>query len=100
MEQYRQAKRTVIISMILCIFFWIFFVGFLNYDAYKTGRLYKLNGTITEVEGDTITFVDNNGEEWQFRGVKDWCEGDTIEVIVNSNNTPEIQDDEIVELSR
>ena len=62
--------------------------------------LYPTCGVVSELNeaNDLVIFTDFNGNEWEFKGVEDWIEGDIVSAIMSDNCTPEnIYDDVIVQ---
>lgn len=61
-------------------------------------ELYALTTVVTEVNEstDTVVCVDATGNEWEFDGVEDWSIGDIASLAMNDKGTPEIYDDEII----
>lgn len=66
------------------------------YNANQQKHLYPLSTTVTEIENDTVTVEDSNGNLWSFNGVEDWQVGDGCALIMHDNSTSEIVDDTIV----
>lgn len=66
------------------------------YNANQQKHLYPLTTTVTEIENDTVTVKDSNGNLWSFDGAEDWCVGDGCALIMHDNSTSEIIDDTIV----
>lgn len=61
--------------------------------------LYPACGVVSELNeaNDLVIFTDFNGNEWSFKGIEDWAEGDIVAAIMSDNCTPEIYDDIIVQ---
>ena len=62
--------------------------------------LYPTCGVVSELNeaNDLVIFTDFNGNEWSFKGIEDWAEGDIVSAIMSDNCTPEsIYDDIIVQ---
>lgn len=51
-----------------------------------------------DLDNDKVFLVDCAGNEWAISGIEDWIEGDVASVIMSDNGTPEIYDDEILEI--
>lgn len=66
------------------------------YNANQTSHLYPLTTTVTEIENDTVTVEDSNGNLWSFDGAEDWEINDSCALIMNDNNTKDICDDVII----
>ena len=66
------------------------------YNANQISHLYPLTTTVTEIENDTVTVEDSNGNIWSFNGVEDWQVGDCCALIMHDNSTSEIIDDTII----
>lgn len=64
----------------------------------STANLYPKSGTVIYVDkdGDVILIEDLAGHRWIYGGAEDWLEGDMVSMIMNSNGTEKIKDDEIV----
>ena len=91
-------KKINVITFICAILMLLGVVTFIMYDSFESGRLYTMKGIVTEVNEDTrqTIFVDEDGERWGFYGIKNWTVGDTIKLTVNSNDTIEVYDDEVI----
>ena len=66
------------------------------YNANQISHLYPLSTTVTEINNDTVTVEDTNGNLWSFDGTEDWEINDTCALIMNDNSTKDIRDDVIV----
>ena len=66
------------------------------YNANQQKHLYPLYTTVTEIESDTVTVEDSNGNLWSFNGAEDWEVGDGCALIMHDNSTSEIVDDVII----
>lgn len=66
------------------------------YNANQISHLYPLTTTVTQINNDTVTVEDSNGNLWLFNGVEDWQVGDGCALIMNDNNTKDIRDDVII----
>lgn len=66
------------------------------YNANQQKHLYPLSTTVTEIENDTVTVEDTNGNLWSFDGAEDWEVGDTCALIMDDNSTKDIRDDVII----
>lgn len=66
------------------------------YNANQQKHLYPLTTTVTEIENETVTVEDSNGNLWSFNGVEDWQVGDGCALIMHDNSTSEIMDDTII----
>ena len=66
------------------------------YNANQQNHLYPLITTVTEINNDTVTVEDSNGNLWSFNGVEDWQVGDCCALIMDDNFTSEIMDDTII----
>lgn len=66
------------------------------YNANQISHLYPLTTTVTEIENDTVTVEDSNGNLWSFDGAEDWQIGDGCAFIMHDNSTSEIIDDTII----
>ena len=60
--------------------------------------LYPTAGVVTDVNyvDDTVTVELQNGNLYAFYGTEDWEEGDIAALLMNSMNTDDVTDDEIV----
>lgn len=65
------------------------------YNANQQKHLYPITTTVTEIENDTVTVEDSNGNLWSFDGAEDWQVGDGCALIMYDNSTREIIDDTI-----
>lgn len=66
------------------------------YNANQQKHLYPLTTTVTEIDNDTVTVEDSNGNIWSFDGTEDWEVGDGCALIMDDNSTSEIIDDTII----
>jgi hypothetical protein len=66
------------------------------YNANQISHLYPLTTTVEEINNDTVTVEDSNGNLWSFNGVEDWQVGDCCALIMHDNSTSEIIDDTII----
>lgn len=66
------------------------------YNANQQKHLYPLSTTVMEINNDTVTVEDSNGNLWSFNGAEDWQVGDGCALIMHDNSTSEIVDDTIV----
>lgn len=60
--------------------------------------LYPATATVTDLdyERDIVTVENANGYTYQYYGCEDYAEGDLVSMIVYSNGTDDITDDEIL----
>ncbi len=65
----------------------------------KAPEVYPMAVTVIDVSEalDVVTVRDSNKNLWQFRGVEDYMVGDVVACIVDTNRTPEIKDDIIIQ---
>lgn len=65
----------------------------------KAPEVYPMAVTVVDVSEalDTVTVEDSNKNLWQFHGVEDYMVGDVVACIVDTNGTPEIKDDVIIQ---
>lgn len=66
------------------------------YNANQQKHLYPLSTTVTEINNDTVTVEDTNGNLWSFDGTEDWQVGDGCSLLMDSNGTNNIEDDIII----
>lgn len=66
------------------------------YNANQISHLYPLSTTVMEINNDTVTVEDSNGNLWSFNGAEDWEINDSYALIMNDNNTKDICDDVII----
>lgn len=66
------------------------------YNANQFSHLYPLTTTVTEIENDTVTVEDSNGNLWSFDSAEDWEINDTCALIMDDNSTKDIYDDVII----
>lgn len=66
------------------------------YNANQISHLYPLTTTVTQINNDTVTVEDSNGNLWSFNGAEDWQVGDGCALIMHDNSTSEIIDDTII----
>lgn len=68
------------------------------YNANQQKHLYPLTATVTQIENDTVTVEDSNGNLWDFYGTEDWQVGDGCSLLMDSNGTNNIEDDIIISI--
>lgn len=88
-------------KQITFILLFIALIGTALYSRLETeSNLYPATFTViaTDKETDTLTLEDFNGNIWIYEGIEDWLEGDTAAALMNSNGTPTIYDDSIIQL--
>lgn len=66
------------------------------YNANRQNHLYPLTTTVTEVNNDTVTVEDSNGNLWSFNGAEDWEINDSCTLVMDSNGTEYVTDDTIL----
>lgn len=66
------------------------------YNANQQKHLYPLTTTVTQINNNTVTVEDSNGNLWSFDGAEDWEVGDGCALIMDDNSTSEIVDDVII----
>ncbi len=66
------------------------------YNANQISHLYPLSTTVTEINNNTVTVEDSNGNLWSFNGAEDWEINDTCALIMDDNSTKDIRDDVII----
>lgn len=66
------------------------------YNANQISHLYPLTTTVTQINNDTVTVEDSNGNLWSFDGAEDWEINDSCALIMDDNNTKDIRDDVII----
>lgn len=83
--------KKIILALILGI-------GFIASVKMDKDTQYAKVAEVTEIdlESDTVTFTDLNGNDWIFEGVEDWMIGDTAGLIMDNNETVSIYDDIII----
>lgn len=65
----------------------------------KENNLYPDVGLVTEISGDTVKILMQNGNVFRFTADDgDWFEGDLVAVIMDDNGTEEIEDDKIIQV--
>lgn len=65
----------------------------------KAPEVYPMAVTVVDISEalDVVTVKDSNENLWQFHGVEDYMVGDVVACIVDTNGTPEIKDDIIIQ---
>lgn len=66
------------------------------YNANQQKHLYPLTTTVTEINNDTVTVEDSNGNLWSFNGTEDWEINDSCTLVMDSNGTEYVTDDTIL----
>ena len=97
-EEYKNITKRIVITLVIATMTLGAVVVSIMIDSFESGRLYTMKGIVTEVDEETrqTIFVDESGERWGFYGIKNWTVGDTIKLTVNSKDTIEIYDDEVI----
>lgn len=62
---------------------------------------YANTAVVTEVNYDSnlVTVEDSTGNIWQFTETEDWEFADTCSMLMDSKGTPNISDDEIIQVT-
>lgn len=65
----------------------------------KTPEVYPMAAVVVDISEalDVVTIKDTNENLWQFHGIEDYMVDDVIACIVDTNGTPEIKDDVIIQ---
>ena len=84
--------RTIIDVLAMIIFCCVILYFFSTFDV---GMEYTKTGYINYVCGDKISVIDEDGEEWKYRG-DGFEQGQRVTVILHNNGTNHIEDDRIV----
>lgn len=98
-REYREATKRVVVTVVLAVVLLVGSTVVMIHNAYREGVLYTIKGTVIEVdqEARTTTFVDTEGECWQFKGIKDWEVNDSIILTMNNNFTKyNVYDDKVI----
>ena len=77
-----------------------FFVGLaFPGNEKKAPEVYPMAVTVVDISEalDVVTVKDTNENLWQFHGIEDYMVGDVVACIVDTNGTPEIKDDIIIQ---
>lgn len=79
--------------------FLVFFLVLL-FVVPAAAELYPAVGIVTDLnlEWDIVTFTDFNGHNWCICGIEDWLLNDIGAILMEDCDTPEIEDDLIVEV--
>lgn len=99
---YQKANKIVLLTVVITLCFYaLLFISIMHY-SFASGQVYNKEGVVSEVNltDRTTTFIDENGEMWAFKGVKNWTVGDKIVCTMNSKNTVSIYDDEIIGVNK
>jgi hypothetical protein len=81
-------KEMFIITLVLTVFLGIF--GILGHIE----NTYTKECEIVNVQGDVITVVDKDGDEWTFYGT-DYEIGEIVKVRMHTNHTTKLSDDKL-----
>lgn len=65
----------------------------------KTPEVYPMAAVVVDISEalDVVTIKDANENLWQFHEIEDYMVGDVVACIVDTNGTPEIKDDVIIQ---
>ena len=99
---YKRTHKRIFSTIIITICFYILlFISIMHY-SFASGQIYNKKGIVSEVNltNKTTTFIDENGEMWAFKGVKNWSVGDEIICTMNNNNTTSIYDDKVIGVNK
>ena len=74
-------------------------MSFFPCEEKKAPEVYPMAVTVVDISEalDVVTVKDSNENLWQFHGVEDYMVGDVVACIVDTNGTPEIKDDVIIQ---
>lgn len=78
----------------------VFILATATIPAAADFNIYPLAGRVISLDCnyDIVTFVDGAGNEWEFYSIEDWQIDDVVACIVWDAGTPEIFDDEIIDI--
>lgn len=70
-----------------------------NTQAQTSKNVYPCTAVViaTDEATDTVTVKDSIGFTWSFAGVEDWAVGDGCNMLMDTNGTPQVADDIIVQ---
>ena len=62
---------------------------------------YANTAVVTEIDyaNNLVTVEDSTGNTWQFTETEDWKFSDTCSMLMDSKGTPNINDDEIIQVT-
>ena len=84
--------RTIIDILAMIIFCCAVIYFFSTFNA---GVKYTKTGYINCIHGDEVCIIDEDGEEWKYRG-DGFEQGQRVTVILHNNGTNHIEDDRII----
>lgn len=59
-------------------------------------EIYPTTFVVVEVNDDTLSMADYNGNLWLWEGAEDWTRGDIASALMDDNDTDIIYDDTII----
>jgi hypothetical protein len=103
------ADRVFIVLGLIALVFNVFMIGFTvrgtiddKAQSEPDARVFDdIRATTAVITGfnftdDTVICADSAGNIWEFEGIEDWCYGDVVTLLFDTQKTKEIFDDEII----
>ena len=82
-----------IIDILAMIIFCITVIYF--FSTFNAGAKYTKTGYINCIHGDEVCIIDEDGEEWKYRG-DGFEQGQRVTVILHNNGTNHTDDDKVI----
>lgn len=94
MKEFIKVLIITIVIMALAIGATYYLYTNINSEMYpNTAMVYE-----TDEQSNMVFCKDYNGYIWTFKGIEDWEVGDIVSMIMYTNRTEHITDDEIVKM--
>lgn len=91
-------KKEIVMATLVCLTVGSGFTIGKATERKQVENLYPLSTVVTgiNIEDDSVTVEDSNGNLWDFYGTEDWEVGDGCSLLMDSNGTDNIEDDIII----
>ena len=78
-----------------------FMLGTVIMLSQRQSHYYANTAVVTEIDyaNNLVTVEDSAGNTWQFTETEDWEFSDTCSMLMDSKGTPNISDDEIIQVT-
>lgn len=62
----------------------------------EAATAYATAAFVAEIDGDSVTFEDSEGNRWAVDGADDWEAGDLAILVMHDNGTPDNLEDDVI----